>query len=72
MKDLWSLINFLKVNPFTDKQWWRRTIERPLEKGDESALKYEFIFNILTRVMAPFGIQKILLYSGSFTIKHCE
>ncbi|XP_045179859.2 helicase-like transcription factor isoform X2 [Mercenaria mercenaria] len=39
MKDLWSLINFLKVNPFTDKQWWRRTIERPLEKGDESALK---------------------------------
>ena len=40
MKDLWSLINFLKVNPFTDKQWWRRTIERPLEEGDKIALKY--------------------------------
>ncbi|XP_052769521.1 helicase-like transcription factor [Mya arenaria] len=39
MKDLWSLINFLQVNPFTDQQWWRRTIERPLERGDSSALK---------------------------------
>ncbi|KAH3853552.1 hypothetical protein DPMN_096079, partial [Dreissena polymorpha] len=39
IKDLWSLINFLKVTPFTDQQWWRRTIERPLEKGEDSALK---------------------------------
>ncbi|OWF44406.1 Helicase-like transcription factor [Mizuhopecten yessoensis] len=39
MKDLWSLVNFLQINPFTDKQWWRRTIERPLDQGEESALR---------------------------------
>ncbi|KAK3589957.1 hypothetical protein CHS0354_034979 [Potamilus streckersoni] len=39
MKDLWSLVNFLQISPFTDQQWWHRTIERPLKRGDESALK---------------------------------
>ncbi|XP_033759478.1 helicase-like transcription factor [Pecten maximus] len=39
MKDLWSLVNFLQINPFTDRQWWRRTIERPLDQGEESALR---------------------------------
>ncbi|KAL3846898.1 hypothetical protein ACJMK2_017850 [Sinanodonta woodiana] len=39
MKDLWSLVNFLQISPFTDRQWWHRTIERPLKRGDESALK---------------------------------
>ncbi|XP_078694634.1 helicase-like transcription factor isoform X1 [Branchiostoma floridae x Branchiostoma belcheri] len=39
MKDLWSVVCFLKVEPFTDRQWWRRTIERPVGLGDQSALK---------------------------------
>ncbi|XP_078613180.1 helicase-like transcription factor isoform X2 [Branchiostoma floridae x Branchiostoma japonicum] len=39
MKDLWSIICFLKLEPFTDRQWWRRTIERPIGQGDQSALK---------------------------------
>ena len=38
MKDLWSLICFLKLEPFTDRQWWRRSIERPLSEGDKGAL----------------------------------
>ncbi|XP_067653851.1 helicase-like transcription factor isoform X2 [Haliotis asinina] len=40
MKDLWSLINFLQVSPLTERQWWYRTIERPLALGDKCALKY--------------------------------
>lgn len=40
MKDLWSLVNFLQISPFTDKQWWNRAIERPLNEGNDNALKY--------------------------------
>lgn len=40
IKDLWSLVNFLQISPFTDRQWWTRAIERPLEQGNESAIKY--------------------------------
>ncbi|XP_066266289.1 helicase-like transcription factor [Branchiostoma lanceolatum] len=39
MRDLWSIVCFLRVEPFTDRQWWRRTVERPIGLGDESALK---------------------------------
>lgn len=39
MKDLWSLVNFLQISPFTDKQWWNRAIERPLNEGNDNALK---------------------------------
>ena len=38
MKDLFSIISFLKLEPFTDRQWWRRTMERPISDGDETAL----------------------------------
>jgi len=38
MKDLFSVISFLKLEPFTDRQWWRRTMERPISEGDETAL----------------------------------
>ncbi|NXI51988.1 HLTF factor, partial [Chloroceryle aenea] len=30
VKDLWSLISFLKLKPFTDREWWHRTIQRPV------------------------------------------
>ncbi|XP_065700207.1 helicase-like transcription factor isoform X2 [Patagioenas fasciata] len=38
VKDLWSLISFLKLKPFSDQEWWRRTIERPLVLGAPGAL----------------------------------
>ncbi|KAK3777641.1 hypothetical protein RRG08_021753 [Elysia crispata] len=38
MKDLWSLINFLGVKPFTDRTWWNRTIARPLAKRESKAI----------------------------------
>ena len=40
MKDMFSIISFLKLEPFTDRQWWRRTMERPISEGDENALRY--------------------------------
>ncbi|XP_031565004.1 helicase-like transcription factor isoform X3 [Actinia tenebrosa] len=38
MKDLWSIICFLRMEPFLDRQWWVRSIERPISQGDKAAL----------------------------------
>ncbi|XP_071423078.1 helicase-like transcription factor isoform X2 [Pithys albifrons albifrons] len=39
VKDLWSLISFLKLKPFTDREWWYRTIQRPVTMGDPGGLR---------------------------------
>ncbi|KAH9523505.1 hypothetical protein Btru_040176 [Bulinus truncatus] len=39
LKDLWSLINFLQVKPFTEKKTWNRIIAGPLVKRERQALK---------------------------------
>lgn len=46
MKDMFSIISFLKLEPFTDRQWWRRTMERPISEGDQSALRYGKIISV--------------------------
>nr|XP_014351208.1 PREDICTED: helicase-like transcription factor [Latimeria chalumnae] len=38
LKDLWSLLSFLKLKPFTDREWWHRTIQRPVTMGDKGGL----------------------------------
>ncbi|XP_068262161.1 helicase-like transcription factor isoform X2 [Nyctibius grandis] len=38
IKDLWSLISFLKLKPFTDREWWHRTIQRPVTMGAPGGL----------------------------------
>lgn len=48
LKDLWSLLSFLKLKPFTDREWWHRTIQRPVTMGDQGGLKYEIL-------PVPFG-----------------
>uniref|UniRef100_A0A8D0GVD1 Helicase like transcription factor n=1 Tax=Sphenodon punctatus TaxID=8508 RepID=A0A8D0GVD1_SPHPU len=39
LKDLWSLLSFLKLKPFTDREWWHRTIQRPVTMGDPGGLR---------------------------------
>jgi len=46
MKDMFSIISFLKLEPFTDRQWWRRTMERPISEGDQGALRYGKIISV--------------------------
>ena len=46
MKDMFSIISFLKLEPFTDRQWWRRTMERPISEGDQAALRYGKIISV--------------------------
>ncbi|KAF1650890.1 Helicase-like transcription factor, partial [Eudyptes chrysocome] len=38
VKDLWCLISFLKLKPFTDREWWHRTIQRPVTMGAPGGL----------------------------------
>ncbi|KAJ7402111.1 helicase-like transcription factor isoform X4 [Pitangus sulphuratus] len=38
VKDLWSLISFLKLKPFADREWWHRTIQRPVTMGAPGGL----------------------------------
>ncbi|KFZ55259.1 Helicase-like transcription factor, partial [Antrostomus carolinensis] len=38
VNDLWSLISFLKLKPFTDREWWHRTIQRPVTMGAPGGL----------------------------------
>ncbi|XP_059159117.1 helicase-like transcription factor [Physella acuta] len=39
LKDLWSLINFLQVKPFTEKKIWNEIIALPLVKRERTALR---------------------------------
>nr|XP_033813689.1 helicase-like transcription factor isoform X2 [Geotrypetes seraphini] len=39
LKDLWSLFCFLKLKPFADREWWHRTIQRPVTMGDQEGLR---------------------------------
>ncbi|CAI9572391.1 unnamed protein product [Staurois parvus] len=39
LKDLWSILSFLKLKPFTAREWWHRTIQRPVSMGDQGGLR---------------------------------
>ncbi|XP_040283968.1 helicase-like transcription factor [Bufo bufo] len=39
LKDLWSILAFLKLKPFIDRDWWHRTIQRPVTMGDQGGLR---------------------------------
>ncbi|XP_066455315.1 helicase-like transcription factor isoform X1 [Eleutherodactylus coqui] len=39
LKDLWSILSFLKLKPFIDREWWHRTIQRPVTMGDKDGLR---------------------------------
>ncbi|XP_052036706.1 helicase-like transcription factor isoform X1 [Apodemus sylvaticus] len=39
LKDLWSLLSFLKLKPFVDREWWYRIIQRPVTSGDKGGLR---------------------------------
>ncbi|MBN3326808.1 HLTF factor, partial [Atractosteus spatula] len=40
LKDLWTLIAFLKLKPFDMKEWWNRIIQRPVTMGDKDGLQH--------------------------------
>lgn len=47
LEDLQGLAAFLRLNPWSDKQWWGTALQRPTEAGDPVA------FSRLLRVLRP-------------------
>ncbi|KAL5066925.1 hypothetical protein RYX36_017812 [Vicia faba] len=39
LEDLFSLLSFLRVEPWCSWQWWTKLIQKPYEQGDQRALK---------------------------------
>ncbi|KAI5438353.1 hypothetical protein KIW84_024189 [Lathyrus oleraceus] len=39
LEDLFSLLSFLRVEPWCNWQWWTKLIQKPYEQGDQRALK---------------------------------
>ncbi|GAU25269.1 hypothetical protein TSUD_17820 [Trifolium subterraneum] len=39
LEDLYSLLSFLRVEPWCNWQWWTKLIQKPYEQGDQRALK---------------------------------
>uniref|UniRef100_A0A7N0UMJ6 DNA/RNA helicase protein n=1 Tax=Kalanchoe fedtschenkoi TaxID=63787 RepID=A0A7N0UMJ6_KALFE len=49
LADLFSLLRFLRVEPWGTWAWWNKLIQQPFEEGDERALKV--VQSILKRIM---------------------
>ncbi|XP_047134466.1 helicase-like transcription factor isoform X1 [Hydra vulgaris] len=39
IKDLWSVVNFLRIEPFTKREWWTRSVERPIQNNEKGSIK---------------------------------
>ncbi|XP_029983575.1 helicase-like transcription factor [Sphaeramia orbicularis] len=39
VKDLWTLLAFLRLKPFDVREWWNRVIQRPAMQGDRAGLQ---------------------------------
>ncbi|CAN1193201.1 DNA repair protein RAD5A [Linum perenne] len=49
LEDLYSLLRFLKVEPWENWAWWNKLIQKPYEEGDERGLK--LVQSILKSIM---------------------
>ncbi|XP_062172671.1 DNA repair protein RAD5A isoform X2 [Alnus glutinosa] len=49
LEDIYSLLRFLKVEPWGTWAWWNKLIQKPFEEGDERGLK--LVQSILKRIM---------------------
>ncbi|CAN0900454.1 DNA repair protein RAD5A [Linum grandiflorum] len=49
LEDLYSLLRFLKVEPWENWAWWSKLIQKPYEEGDERGLK--LVQSILKTIM---------------------
>ncbi|XP_055833348.1 DNA repair protein RAD5A isoform X1 [Solanum dulcamara] len=49
LEDIYSLLRFLRVEPWGSWAWWNKLIQKPFEEGDESGLK--LVQSILSLIM---------------------
>ncbi|KAK6936152.1 HIRAN domain [Dillenia turbinata] len=49
LEDVYSLVRFLRVEPWGNWAWWNKLVQKPFEEGDERGLK--LVQNILKPIM---------------------
>ncbi|XP_004304707.1 PREDICTED: putative SWI/SNF-related matrix-associated actin-dependent regulator of chromatin subfamily A member 3-like 2 [Fragaria vesca subsp. vesca] len=49
LEDIYSLLRFLRVEPWANWAWWNKLIQKPFEEGDERGLK--LVQSILKTIM---------------------
>lgn len=49
LEDVYSLLRFLRVEPWRSWAWWNKLVQKPFEEGDERGLK--FVQSILKPIM---------------------
>ncbi|GAB4824772.1 DNA repair protein rad5a [Ancistrocladus abbreviatus] len=52
LEDIYSLLRFLKVEPWGNWAWWNKLIQRPFEEGDERGLK------LLQSILRPLMLRR--------------
>eukprot|EP00249_Psilotum_nudum_P015533 c25378_g1_i1 orf=73-3459(+) len=78
LEDAFSLLHFLRVEPWSNWGWWNKLVQRPFEEGDERGLK------LLQAILRPLMLRRtkdstdkegrpILVLPPSDTqVVHCE
>lgn len=41
LDDLWSVVKFLRLEPFDDKHWWNSALASSVRQGCQQAVKYD-------------------------------
>ncbi|XP_052210529.1 DNA repair protein RAD5A isoform X2 [Diospyros lotus] len=78
LEDIYSLLRFLRVEPWGNWAWWNKLVQRPFEEGDERGLK--LVQSILRPIMlrrTKFSIDRdgrpiIVLPPADIKVIYCE
>ncbi|OMO58307.1 SNF2-related protein [Corchorus capsularis] len=78
LEDLYSLLRFLRVEPWGNWPWWNKLIQKPFEEGDERGLK--LVQSILKPIMLRrtkcstdrYGKPILVLPPADVQVIYCE
>ncbi|CAI9105535.1 OLC1v1004474C1 [Oldenlandia corymbosa var. corymbosa] len=78
LEDLYSLLRFLRVEPWASWAWWNKLVQKPFEEGDERGLK--LVQSILKPIMLrrtksstdKEGRPIIVLPPADIQVMYCE
>ncbi|PPR89409.1 hypothetical protein GOBAR_AA31268 [Gossypium barbadense] len=78
LEDLYSLLRFLKVEPWGNWPWWNKLIQKPFEEGDQRGLK--LVQSILKPIMLRrtkcstdrYGKPILVLPPADVQVIYCE
>ncbi|KAG0595364.1 hypothetical protein M758_UG160800 [Ceratodon purpureus] len=52
LEDIFSLLHFLRIEPWSNYNWWEKLVQKPFEEGDERGLK------LLQAILQPLMLRR--------------